>query len=116
MERVNIKWNKDGSAVYTYYRTDGDAGYNPVAIEFNHAIFSNTHGTKIPYIAVTCDGERVLSLVRRVVKEQMPGVIVEMNHEFGKNAVLMYSTERESQEMVYSAIAYGFFAGKNHGK
>jgi len=51
-----------------------------------------------------------------VIKEQMPGVIVEMNREFGKNAVLLYSAERDSLEMFYSAIAYGFFAGKIHGK
>jgi hypothetical protein len=116
MERVNIKWNDDGSAIYTYYHTDGSAGYKPVVIEFNHAVFANTRGTKVPYIAVTCDGEKVLSLVRRVIKEQMPDVIVEMNREFGKNAVLLYSAERDSLEMFYSAIAYGFFAGKIHGK
>ena len=43
-------------------------------------------------------------------------MVVEMNKEFGKNTVLMYSAERESLEMFYSAIAYGFFAGKIHGK
>ncbi len=102
--------------MYTYYHTDGSAGYKPVVMEFNHAIFANTRGTKVPYIAVTCNGERVLALVRRIVKEQMPEMVVEMNKEFGKNTVLMYSAERESLEMFYSAIAYGFFAGKIHGK
>ena len=99
-----------------YYHTDGSAGYKPVVMEFNHAIFANTRGTKIPYIAVTCNGERVLALVRRIVKEQMPEMVVEMNKEFGKNTVLDDSAERESLEMFYSAIGYGFFAGKIHGK
>ena len=102
--------------MYTYYHTDGSAGYKPVVMEFNHAIFADTRGTKVPYIAVTCNGERVLALVRRIVKEQMPGMVVEMNKEFGKNTVLMYLGRARISGNVLQCNSIWVFSRKNTRK